>query len=218
MKTTSTILTLTLIAALLLAGNNRATAQEVAEVATTPALLLSFTGTSQGTTADLNWAMENETNCKWFVIERSGDSGGFDSISVVMGMNNNNETDYNFTDAHMLAGNNYYRLRQVDRDGIVRYSKVVTLYDMQNANKMEVYPNPAVATLNYSITSPATQPVLVQVYSMSGVLMTATQQELNAGINQQTVTIGSLKAGNYILKVSSLTGASQYVQPFVKFM
>jgi hypothetical protein len=216
MKTTSTILTLTLIAALLLAGNTRTSAQEVAEVASTPALLLSFTGTAQGTTADLNWTMENETNCKWFVIERSGDSGGFDSIDVVMGMNNNNETEYSFTDTHMLQGNNYYRLRQVDRDGIVRYSKVVTLYDMQNSGKKEVFPNPAIATLNFSITSPAMQPVLVQVYSLTGVMMMSAQQELAAGNNQQTVTIGSLKTGNYILKVSSLNGSSQYVQSFVK--
>ena len=216
MKTTSTLLTLTLIAALLLAGNTRTAAQEVAEVASTPALLLSFTGTAQGTTADLNWTMENETNCKWFVIERSGDSGGFDSIDVVMGMNNNNETDYSFTDAHMLQGNNYYRLRQVDRDGIVRYSKVVTLYDMQNSGKMEVFPNPAVATLNFSVTSPAMQPVLVQIYSLTGVMMMSAQQELAAGNNQQTLAINNLRTGNYILKVSSLNGASQYVQSFVK--
>ena len=216
MKTTSTILTLTLIAALLLAGNTRTSAQEVAEAASTPALLLSFTGTAQGTTADLNWTMENETNCKWFVIERSGDSGGFDSIDVVMGMNNNNETDYSFTDAHMLQGNNYYRLRQVDRDGIVRYSKVVTLYDIQNSGKMEVFPNPAVATLNFSVTSPAMQPVLVQIYSLTGVMMMSAQQELAAGNNQQTLAINNLRTGNYILKVSSLNGASQYVQSFVK--
>jgi Secretion system C-terminal sorting domain len=83
---------------------------------------------------------------------------------------------------------------------------------------MDIYPNPAVATINFSIASPSTQQVLVQVYSLSGVMMIANQQELNAGNNLQTVAIGNLKAGNYILKVSSLTGSTQYVQPFVKII
>jgi hypothetical protein len=47
-------------------------------------------------------------------------------------------------------------------------------------------------------------------------MLVATQQELQAGNNLQTVAIGNLRAGNYILKVSSQTGSFQYVQPFVK--
>ncbi len=218
MKTNATVLTLTLVSALLFSGINRVFAQEVANVTSTPALLLSFTGTCQGNTADLAWVMENETSCKWFVIERSGEAGGFDSVSVVMGINNNNQTNYSFADAHMLQGDNYYRLRQVDKDGIVRYSKVVSLCNMQTSGKMEVFPNPAIATINFSISCPASQEVLIQVYNLAGVRMMTSQQELVAGNNHQTVAVGNLKTGNYILRVSSVTGSCQYVQPFVKIM
>ena len=51
---------------------------------------------------------------------------------------------------------------------------------------------------------------------MTGVMLTATQQELVAGNNLQTLTVGNLRAGNYILKVASQDGSSQFVQPFVK--
>jgi hypothetical protein len=217
MKTNIT-LTLALISALLVSGINKVSAQEVTEASATPALMLSFSGNSQGSMADLQWVMENETNCKWFVIERSGENGGFDSIDVVMGINNGNETSYGFTDPNMLQGCNWYRIREVDATGAERYSKVVMLSNNQVSAKMEIYPNPAVATINFSIASPATQQVLVQVYSLSGVMMIANQQELAAGNNLQTVAIGNLKAGNYILKVSSLTGSTQYVQPFVKII
>jgi len=101
---------------------------------------------------------------------------------------------------------------------VQRYSKVITL--MNNTQlvtaKMDIYPNPAIATINFTVTAPVAQPVLVQVYNLAGVMLTATQQELQAGNNLQTVAIGSLRAGNYILKVSSQTGSFQYVQPFVK--
>ncbi|MBS1661348.1 MAG: T9SS type A sorting domain-containing protein [Bacteroidetes bacterium] len=215
MKLSTTVLFFTL----LLAGATRLNAQFVsANAAVTPALMMSFTGKAQNSTAELDWTMENQTNCKWFVIERAGENGSYDSINVVMGINNGNLTQYNFTDSRMLKGNNYYRLRQVDMDGIVRYSKVVTLTNLEAAGKMEVYPNPAIAVINYSVSSQNAQQVYVQVYSLSGIVMLSAQQQLSVGNNQQSLAISGLKSGNYILKVVSRTGASQYVQPFVKVM
>ncbi|HEY6901549.1 MAG TPA: T9SS type A sorting domain-containing protein [Puia sp.] len=215
MKLSTTILFFTL----LIAGSNRLAAQSVLANATvTPALMMSFTGKAENAVAELNWSMENQTNCKWFVIERAGENGSYDSINVVMGINNGNLTQYTFTDSRMLKGSNYYRLRQVDMDGVVRYSKIVTLTNLEAAGKMEVYPNPAIATINYSVSSQNAQQVYVQVYNLSGIVLLSSQQQLSAGTNQQSLAISNLKSGNYILKVVSRTGASQYVQPFVKVM
>jgi hypothetical protein len=225
MKTTFTkslIARLALALIFLIAGFARAAAQTSTQSnnASTPALMMSFDGQVQSQTADLNWVMENETDCKYFVIERSGDTGGYDSIGVVTGLNNNNQTTYIYNDGHMLNGNNYYRLRQVDMEGVVRYSKVVSLYDMQQeaAPRMSVYPNPAAATLNFSINSTSTQQIFVQIYSISGVLLQSSEQTLNAGNNLQSIAVNNLKSGNYFLKVSNREGNSQFVQPFVKVM
>jgi len=225
MKPTNTItliFRLALAAAFLFAGMSNAAAQTInSKNGVTPALLMSFDGQVNNGAADLNWVMENETNCKWFVIERSGDMGGYDSVSVVLGLNGNNMTDYTFTDEHMLSGNNYYRLRQVDQDGVIRYSKVVNLYNnaVENSGaKMSVYPNPAAATLNYSLSSNAPQQVIVQVYSLAGVALFSTEQQLFAGSNQQSIVLTGLKNGNYILRVTNREGSCQYVQPFVKMM
>ena len=223
LSTASTLtLRLAFAAAILLAGLNNVAAQTTqSNTGVTPALLLSFDGQVSNNTAELNWVMENETNCKWFVIERAGITGGYDSISVVDGLNNNNTTSYTFSDDHMLAGNNAYRLRQVDRDGVVRYSKVVTLSNTVKeaaAPKMSVYPNPAVATLNYSVASTSSQQVVVQVYNLAGVSVYSSTQVLYAGNNQQSIAVSSLKNGNYFLKVTNLQGNCQYVQPFVKMM
>jgi hypothetical protein len=225
MKTTFTkslIARLALALIFLIAGFARAAAQTSTQSnnASTPALMMSFDGQVQSQTADLNWVMENETDCKYFVIERSGDTGGYDSIGVVTGLNNNNQTTYIYTDDHMLNGNNYYRLRQVDMEGVVRYSKVVSLYDMQQeaAPRMSVYPNPTAATLNFSINSTSTQQIFVQIYSISGVLLQSSEQTLSAGNNLQSIAVNNLKSGNYFLKVSNREGNSQFVQPFVKVM
>jgi hypothetical protein len=206
-----------LILATALVASNKTFAQEAEATTTTPSLLMSFTGAVQGKVADLTWVTENETNSKWFVIERSGTDGGFDSIAVVMGINNGNLTTYSFSDPNMLTGTNSYRLREVDLTGDQRYSKVIMLQDAQVAEiKMAIYPNPAVASINYTINSASAEPVLVQVYSLTGVVMLNTQQEVQAGSNLQAVAVNNLRAGNYILKVSSQTGSFSFVEPFVK--
>jgi hypothetical protein len=210
--------TAALFFAIMISAFSSVSAQVSASATVTPTLMMGFTGKILNNTAQLNWTMESQTNCKWFVIERSGDNGGFDSVSVVIGLNNGNTNEYYFFDPNMVEGNNYYRLREVDMDGVIRYSKVLTLNNVGASAKMAIYPNPAIATLSFSVNSPAAQQVIVQVYNLSGVMLLTTQQMLNAGNNQQTVAINGLKSGNYILKVSSRTGASQYVQPFVKIM
>jgi hypothetical protein len=216
MKTT--FLTLALLT--LLAGFNHVAAQEAQENSdATPALLLSFNAQSSGTQAQLTWVMENETNCKYFVIERSGSTGGYDSIGVVMGIdNNNNQTTYTYNDTHMLNGDNYYRLRQVNLQNDYKYSKVIMLFSNQMSSQMSIYPNPAVQTLNYNIASATNQQVIVQVYSITGVALLTTQQQVYVGNNQQNIAITGLKDGNYILKVTSFDGSTRFVQSFVKVM
>ena len=118
----------------------------------------------------------------------------------------------------MMNGNNYYRIRQVDRDGVVKYSQVINLYNNIGTTKMEVYPNPASAVVNYSISSPPADQITVQVYNMAGVVMMTRQQQLTAGANQQSLAISTLKTGNYFLKIVNREGSSQYVQSFVKVM
>ena len=227
-KTTKStlILHLALAAAFLFAGLTRAAAQSTSttSITSTPALILSFDGQVTNNVAMLTWVMENETNSKWFVIERSGDNGEYDSIGVVTGVNNNNMTTYTFTDNNMQSGNNYYRLRMVDVDNVVRYSKIISLYDYAvqqttvAAPKMNVYPNPAAATINYTVSATSNQQVIVQVYNLAGVVLLTAEQQLNTGNNVETLAVSSLKAGNYFLKVTNVEGNSQFVQPFVKIM
>jgi len=217
----ATFTTSLLTALILVAGATKVSAQEMSRSNTSqPVLLLSFEGKTTDESGELLWTMENQTNCKWFVIERSSNASGFDSIGVVTGSNNSHATDYSFTDEHLLDGNNYYRLRQVDMDGVSKYSKIICLYNSNKAaavKKIQLYPNPATSVVNYTLNSPAAARATVQVYNMAGVLVLTQQQQLSSGVNQQSVAISTLKSGNYFLKVSSQNGA-QYEQTFVKLL
>lgn len=211
----------TLTAVLFLSGLTRTFAQNASASSSNnlPALIMAFSGEVSQNDVVLSWTMENETNCKYFVIERSGNGSSFDSIDVVTGLNNSHQTEYSYTDMHSLYGDNYYRLRQVDRDGVIKYSKVLS-FNNNNApaNKLQVYPNPASAVVNFKLNSSVSDLVTVQVYNLAGVIVLSRQQQLSAGYNQQSIAISTLKSGNYFLKVINKEGNSQYVQSFVKLM
>jgi Secretion system C-terminal sorting domain len=215
--TFKTLLTATII--LMATGFNQVSAQnEVAKSDGLPALLMGFSGSVNDNTIVLTWIMENETNSKWFVIERSSNGNNFDSVGVMAGLNNNHESDYTYTDLRSLSGNSYYRIRLVNMDNGVKYSKVITLNNGVASAKMQVYPNPASAVVNYSLNSTGCDQVTVEVFNLAGVVVMSKQQQLSAGINQQSLAISTLKSGNYFLKVINKEGNNQYVQPFVKLM
>jgi hypothetical protein len=215
------VLSLALTAVLFLSGLNRISAQNTSASSNSlPALIMSFSGVVSQNTIVLSWTMENQTNNNYFVIERSGNGSSFDSIDVVMGLNNTHETNYGYTDMNSLNGDNYYRLRQVDRDGNVKYSKVLSFINANTntVTKMQVFPNPAGAVVNYALNSAVSDQVTVQVFNLAGVVVMSRQQQLSAGPNQQSLAISTLKSGNYFLKIINKEGNNQYVQSFVKLM
>lgn len=211
-------ITLFLAVIMIFAAEIRCSAQfESAQVGSAQSLLMSFSGEIVSGTAQLSWVMENETNSDYFVIERSGNGNSFDSVGAVSGLNNAHQSDYTFTDQNLLSGNNYYRLRQMTVDGYSKYSKIICLTNATIVTtQMKVYPNPAISTLTFSLNSTSGDEVTIQIYNLAGVRLSAQQWQLSAGLNQQSIAINSLQAGDYILKISNRQGSCHYVQMFAK--
>jgi RHS repeat-associated protein len=115
--------------------------------ATLPVSWLYFTGANQGNDNLLRWATASEQNTAYFEVERSPDGSRFKQIGKVAAAGSSSITStYQYTDynVHKLGSHvQYYRLRQVDRDGKATYSNVVrmVLRDVP-ATRSLVYPNP----------------------------------------------------------------------------
>ncbi len=180
--------------------------------------LVNFTGELKDNTSLLTWTTEEETDGRYFIIERSATGSDFDSIGMKISINANTAFTYQFRDEAPLNGKNYYRLRRLDTDGNVTYSKVILLGDeaVTTTGKMQLYPNPAISTINYTITSEKTGLMTIQVFNLSGILMMTNQQQIAVGANRQSLSISSLRSGNYFLKVTDAQGILQYIQAFSK--
>ncbi len=144
------------------------------ESAAFPVEWLDFSATRQGGSVHLNWVTASETNNDYFAVERSSDRNNWASLgSVAAAGNSDAPRTYNFLDQQPAAGNNFYRLRQVDMDGRVQYSDVVELTMEQTL--LAVYPNPA---QNWLMVSDAGEPAQrVEIFDLSGRSVLTTRSE-----------------------------------------
>ncbi|MPM36434.1 hypothetical protein SDC9_83030 [bioreactor metagenome] len=72
---------------------------------------------------EISWTTASETNCNYFVVERSENSFDFVPVRVVPGAGNSNSLQhYSITDTLISSVTEYFRLRQVDYDGTASVS------------------------------------------------------------------------------------------------
>ncbi|HVX48864.1 MAG TPA: M36 family metallopeptidase, partial [Chitinophagaceae bacterium] len=103
-----------------------------------------FTIRKNNSTALLEWETLQEINAGRFIIERGSDGVNFDEIGSVNAIGNSAKgANYSFTDVSPLQGINYYRLKQVDRDGSFDYSEIRSLTFSSLTGAIAVSPNPA---------------------------------------------------------------------------
>lgn len=143
------------IATATVAGSSPSTPLTAAAAATftvntlLPITLIDFTASKINMIVKLNWTTTNELNNDRFEVERSDDGIIFKTIGTVLAdiANGSLIHNYNFTDVNPVAGNNYYRLKQIDTDGRFSYSfiRIIQFANAENF-KVQLFPNPVKAS------------------------------------------------------------------------
>jgi hypothetical protein len=90
--------------------------------------LLGFSAECKESFTQLNWQTASEINNEYFEVEKSIDGIVFESIGYVSGSGNSNIiNNYSLQDFELVSEQAYYRLKQVDFDGVISYSNLVAL-------------------------------------------------------------------------------------------
>ena len=178
-------------------------------------------GEQQGTANRLTWITTTEINNKGFELQRSADGKNFSAITFVTTKAENGNSisvlNYSYNDAKPLAGNNYYRLKQTDKDGKFTYSNIVTLgRKITEIMLSSVYPNPTDRELNLVISSPQSEKITIVITDVTGKVVTQVQAQLIMGSNQQRLNVQSLAAGTYLIKAVCSNGCETAVYKFIK--
>jgi hypothetical protein len=165
-----------------------------------PVELIFFEASKEREEVVLHWATATETNSAYFEVQRSQDLQDWATIGTIEAAGNSfSQQNYSLRDGDPQVGENYYRLKQVDLDGSVSYSEVISLvFDAEEGGIM--FPNPVEDELIISVGSPG----FLQIYDTAGRLVHS--QPLTVGSN--TFRLGDWHAGLYYVQAVTELGSS----------
>lgn len=172
---------------------------------TLPITIASFTADIKDCGVQLNWKVELQDNFSHFIVERSNDGRNFRSIGTIY--LNPERQMYRFDDADPGNGSWFYRLRLVDLDGSIRYSKIVSVkVNCASKEMLIVYPNPIAENIYIRSSKPVQR---VQLYSLTGqIVLQKEYRQSQAGVI--LMTIGTkLRTGMYMLRITQADGSIQ---------
>ena len=167
-----------------------------------PLTLLQFTGVPQGKTVVLQWKTTDEVNASQFIVERGSDGVSFSTIGSVAAKGLVGENDYQFTDGEPLAGNNFYRLKMVDKDNAFTYSPIVLIQQSAFAGVCFAYPNPAHTMTSLAFNATAAGNYNIQVLDPQGRILQVLNGVSVVGANKVDITLGGYAAGIYTIQIS----------------
>ena len=170
-----------------------------------PITLLSFDARKlNAASAILNWATSQEINTAFFEVERSPDAINYGSIGHVLAAGNSSTSiQYSFTDLMPLTGMNYYRLRQVDRDGRFIYTPSRLVKFDGSPATVQYYPNPTHGLLSIRITSQMmSEPMVVNISTASGIVVAQMKTNTNSS-NILNIDMSNFAKGTYFIQVKT---------------
>lgn len=185
-----------------------------------PIELSAFSGYTESCKGFLSWTTLSELDFSHFELEKSTDGETFQTIATIQGKGSEVESaNYSYVDLQ-LRTINLYRLKSVDLDGTVSYSKLVSLQREDcSSDQMDVdiFPNPAYESditvqLNSMIEAKDVTMVFTDVL---GRVLMEIPITVEFGINSYDVDINRLADATYFV---GFRGINEYqeTKKFVK--
>jgi len=108
-----------------------------------PVEMESFNAKLTGEFVKVQWRTSNEVDVDYFVVEKSFDGQSFFELDKIGDQDQYNSNGaYEIKDLNPQTGNNYYRILQVDFDGMSAYSEIKSVKYEPTPN-LFAFPNPA---------------------------------------------------------------------------
>lgn len=165
---------------------------------------------------EITWTTLSELNNSHFIIEHRTEGGEFVPVGRVDGQGTStHETNYSWLHENFIAGDNYYRLKQVDYNGAIEYSQTVMVRNQANEDqKLLLYPNPAGEKIAVTYFCQHPQLSQLRIVDVSGRLIFEKEVLSEKGSQTHTLDISTLERGTYLFVV--IENTHRMAQTFVK--
>jgi hypothetical protein len=162
-------------------------------------MLVAFTATPENQGVELKWETSSEVDNAYYMVQRSTDTSNWKDLQqIVASGNTSTDSHYAAYDPNPVDGNNYYRLKQVDRDGKFTYSpvRVVTL---DRPVALSIYPNPARSFISIRLGMSNGEKLSVILVNTAGQI---TEVPTVSTGTQVTLNTAGLAKGIYFVKIT----------------
>ena len=168
-----------------------------------PIFKIDLRAAKQANGVGVDWDVETTSGIREWSIEKSLTGNVFSTI-FTQSPPNSSSTIYHgsTTDANPAKGNNYYRLKVTDNQGLVTYSNIRIVNLSGNGAVITISPNPATDKVEIAGTVDFVKPVL-QIFNSIGMKMNAPYI-----VNGNSIAINTslLNTGVYIVKLMDANG------------
>lgn len=167
--------------------------------ATLPVKLKSFSIKKNADGAIITWATAMEENNDFFEIERSTDGKNWKVIEKIPAKGI--ASVYSYQDPSPVAGVNYYRLKQYDKDGTVTNLQVKSLDFSLAKAAVSVFPNPVTDKANIVLTDYKGKFINAKLLTIDGRLISNETLTVNGGQAELVLENKPVK-GIYLLNIT----------------
>lgn len=159
----------------------------------------------------LSWNNETEINTSAYFIERSVDGKNFSSVGTVSATNVRN---YGWYDNAPVSGISYYRIKAVDKNGLITYSSIVRISAGSQASEIIVSPNPVRGrNLSLQLNNLVKGNYTVNIFNSNSQKVFTTTVNHNGGNSVQTLSLPSIGKGFYNVHVTN--GSANFTKSIV---
>lgn len=173
-----------------------------------PVTLLSFEGMCEEDKIHLQWETGSENNASHYDIQKSIDGQSWTTVHSINASGNTNTTSYyTYDDSHPSNFVNYYRLKQVDRNGDYTLFNIISVegcsMDDQNRFTVVDYHN---GRFDLDFISTSEQTFAMNLYDVSGKKVIPSQQfSVVRGTNNFRFNYPFMSDGMYIIVLENAT-------------
>jgi hypothetical protein len=184
-----------------------------------PVEFLNINARQKGSGVSVEWSTSQEVNSSRFEIEKSAD--GNNNWSIVASINaagsSSTVKNYNAYDPRPFYGINFYRIKQLDKDGNFKYSKTVRVKLTLDKTGVSVLANPFHNSLTVDFSSATEQSVSARLMDITGKQVAVEKWSITTGSTRKEFSnVSALQQGMYILTVSGAGGEVLYNNKVIK--
>lgn len=154
----------------------------------------------------LKWGIKTVSDNVVYEIEKSGTGRLFERAATMQPGNvNGSEKSFTWVDPNASGGNNFYRIKMIDKSGSFKYSDAVKVNAENEKSGITVFPNPVKgSTIGLQLNNVAKGDYTVTIFNNQGQKMYTSNLKHNGGSANLPVRVDKeLKSGLYTLQVSN---------------